>query len=42
MIFDELAGFDGRGVRAPELAEHRKLLLEYHELDANEEPPFDL
>jgi tetratricopeptide (TPR) repeat protein len=42
MIFDELAGFDGRGVRAPELAEHRKDLLNYHDSETDEVSTFDV
>jgi tetratricopeptide (TPR) repeat protein len=42
MIFDELAGFDGRGVRAVELAEHRKVLLDYNDPDTDEATSFEL
>jgi tetratricopeptide (TPR) repeat protein len=35
MIFDELAGFDGRGVRAHELLEHRQALLAYHDTESD-------
>jgi tetratricopeptide (TPR) repeat protein len=42
MIFDELAGFDGRGVRAPELAEHRKDLLNYHDSEIEGTSTFDV
>ena len=45
MIFDELAGFNGLGVRAVDLAEHRKDLLNYKspetEKRQDEVPPFN-
>ena len=43
VIFDELAGYDGLGVRAPELAEHRMTLRNYHDPDSTKEAvPFEL
>ena len=42
MIFDELAGYDGLGVRAAELAEHRMALRNYHDPETDETASFDL
>ncbi len=36
MIFDELAGLNGFGVRATELVEHRQELLNYQIPEAND------
>jgi tetratricopeptide (TPR) repeat protein len=42
MIFDELAGYDGLGVRAAELAEHRMALRNYQDADTDQTTSFDL
>ncbi len=42
MIFEELAGFNGLGVRAAELAEHRKDLLNYKSPELEQPTAFDL
>lgn len=42
MIFDELAGFNGLGVRAAELAEHRKDLLNFTIPEDDQAAPLDI
>jgi hypothetical protein len=42
MIFEELAGFNGLGVRAPLLAEHRKDLLNFKSPDLQQPTTYDL
>lgn len=42
MIFDELAGYNGLGVRAAELNEHRKDLVAFNVADDDQARPFDL